>query len=116
MFFVIILKSGAKVIRKREMGNPYKLGNPHFSKFEEKLKRLHPLGDPTKRNKKRKSARRPDGFEIQRKKCSNLLRPCGFEIRSKGVCFSYYGGGITNPPVLRGRTFFDGGLQIRRDA
>ena len=25
-------------------------------------------------------------------------------------------GGITNPPVLRGRTFFDGGLQIRRDA
>ena len=33
------------------MGNPYKLGNPHFSKFEEKLKRLHPLGDPTKRNK-----------------------------------------------------------------
>ena len=24
--------------------------------------------------------------------------------------------GITNPPVLIGRTFFDGGLQIRRDA
>ena len=77
------------------MGNPYKLGNPHFSKFEEKLKRLHPLGDPTKRNKnasplgdptkrnkKRKSARRPDGFEIRRKKCSKLLRPCGFEIIS----------------------------------
>ena len=24
--------------------------------------------------------------------------------------------GITNPPVLIGRTFFDAGLQIRRDA
>ena len=49
------------------------------------------------------------------KKCPNLFRLCGFEIRSKGVCFSFCWG-ITNPPVLIGRTFFDGGLQIRRDA
>ena len=49
------------------------------------------------------------------KKCPNLFRLCGFEIRSKGVCFSFCWG-ITNPPGLIGRTFFDGGLQIRRDA
>ena len=30
---------------------------------------------------------------------------CGFGIRSKGVCLSFYWG-ITNPPVLIGRTFF----------
>ena len=40
---------------------------------------------------------------------------CGFEIRSKGVCFSFYWG-ITNPPLFIGRTFFNGGLQIRRNA
>ena len=49
------------------------------------------------------------------KKCPNLLGLCGFEIRSKGVCF-FFCWRITNPPGLRGRTFFDGGLQIRRDA
>ena len=32
---------------------------------------------------------------------------CGFGIRSKGVCFFFcWGWGITNPPVLIGRTFF----------
>ena len=40
---------------------------------------------------------------------------CGFKIRSKGVCFSFCWG-ISNPPVLRGRTFFNGGFQIRRNA
>ena len=40
-------------------------------------------------------------------------RPAGFAIRRKGVCFYW---GITNPPLLIGRTFFYGGLQIRRDA
>ena len=49
------------------------------------------------------------------KKCPNLLRLCGFESRSKEVCISFCWG-ITNPPVLIGRTFFDGGLQIRRNA
>ena len=49
------------------------------------------------------------------KKYPNLLMLCGFGIRSKGVCLSFYWG-ITNPPVLIGRTFFYGGLQIRRDA
>jgi hypothetical protein len=39
---------------------------------------------------------------------------CGFKIRSKGVCFSFCWG-ISNPPVLRGRTFFNGGFQIRRN-
>lgn len=45
------------------------------------------------------------------KKCPNLFRLCGFAIRSKGVCFSFCWG-ITNPPVLIGRTFFYGGFQI----
>ena len=49
------------------------------------------------------------------KKCPNLFRLCGFEIRSKGVCFFFYRG-ITNPPLSIGRTFFNDGLQIRRDA
>ena len=40
---------------------------------------------------------------------------CGFGIRSKQECY-YLGWGITNPPVLIGRTFFYGGFQIRRDA
>ena len=62
-----------------------------------------------------KSARHPAGSEIRRKKRPNLFRLCGFAIRSKGVCFSFYWG-IANPPGLLGRTFFDGGLQIRRDA
>ena len=39
------------------------------------------------------------------KKCPNLLMLCGFGISSKGVCLSFYWG-ITNPPVLIGRTFF----------
>ena len=39
------------------------------------------------------------------KKCPNLFSLCGFAIRSKGVCFSFCWG-ITNPPVLIGRTFF----------
>ena len=49
------------------------------------------------------------------KKCPNLFRHCGFAIRSKEVFFSYCWG-ITNPPVLIGRTFFYVGFQIRRDA
>ena len=49
------------------------------------------------------------------KKCPNLFRLCGFAIRSKEVCF-FFCWGITNPPVLIGRTFFYGGLQIHRDA
>ncbi len=49
------------------------------------------------------------------KKCPNLFRLCGFVIRSKGVCFFFYRG-ITNPPLSIGRTFFNDGLQIRRDA
>ena len=63
----------------------------------------------------RKPARRPAGFAIRRQKCLNLSRLCGFAIRSKGVCFPFCLG-ITNPRVLIGRTFFYGGLQIRRDA
>ena len=39
------------------------------------------------------------------KKCPNLFSLCGFAIRSKGICFSFCWG-ITNPPVLIGRTFF----------
>ena len=39
------------------------------------------------------------------KKCPNLFRLCGFAIRSKGECFPFCWG-ITNPPVLIGRTFF----------
>ena len=61
------------------------------------------------------SVRRSAGFGIRRKKCPNLLRLCGFAIRSKGECFPFCWG-ITNPPVLIGRTFFYGGFQIRRDA
>ena len=59
----------------------------------------------------RSKGRRPAGFEIR----SKGRRLAGFEIRSKGVCFSFCWG-ITYPPGLIGRTFFDGGLQIRRDA
>ena len=59
----------------------------------------------------------PPDLQSGVKKCPNLLWLCGFAIRSKGVCFSFYCcWGITNPPVLIGRTFFYGGLQIRRDA
>ena len=59
----------------------------------------------------------PTDLQSGVKKCPNLLWLCGFAIRSKGVCFSFYCcWGITNPPVLIGRTFFYGGLQIRRDA
>ena len=62
-------------------------------------------------------ARRSPDLQSGVKKCPNLLWLCGFAIRSKGVCFSFYCcWGITNPPVLIGRTFFYGGLQIRRDA
>ena len=56
----------------------------------------------------------PPDLESGVKKCPNLFRLCGFAIRSKGVCFSFCWG-ITNPPVLIGRTFFYGGFQIRRD-
>ena len=59
----------------------------------------------------------PPDLESGVKKCPNLLRLCGFEIRSKGECISFLlCWGITNPPVLIGRTFFYGGFQIRRDA
>ena len=59
----------------------------------------------------------PPDLQSGVKKCPNLLWLCGFAIRSKGVCFSFYCcWGITNPPVLIGRTFFYGGFQIRRDA
>ena len=57
----------------------------------------------------------PPDLESGVKKCPNLFRLCGFAIRSKGVCFPFCWG-ITNPPVLIGRTFFYGGFQIRRDA
>ena len=57
----------------------------------------------------------PPDLESGIKKCPNLFRFCGFAIRSKGVCFPFCWG-ITNPPVLIGRTFFYGGFQIRRDA
>ena len=57
----------------------------------------------------------PPDLESGVKKCPNLLRLCGFTIRSKGECFPFCWG-ITNPPVLIGRTFFYGGFQIRRDA
>ena len=52
---------------------------------------------------KRKPARRPPDLKSGVKKCPNLLRLCGFAIRSKGVCISCCWG-ITNPPVLIGRT------------
>ena len=59
----------------------------------------------------------PPDLQSGVKKCPNLLMLCGFAIRSKGECFPYcYCWGITNPPVLIGRTFFYGGFQIRRDA
>ena len=57
----------------------------------------------------------PPDLESGVKKCPNLFRLCGFAIRSKGECFPLCWG-ITNPPVLIGRTFFYGGFQIRRDA
>ena len=57
----------------------------------------------------------PPDLESGVKKCPNLLRLCGFAIRSKGECFPFCWG-ITNPPILIGRTFFYGGFQIRRDA
>ena len=57
----------------------------------------------------------PPDLESGVKKCPNLFRLCGFAIRSKGECFPFCWG-ITNPPVLIGRTFFYGGFQIRRDA
>ena len=47
----------------------------------------------------------PPDLESGVKKCPNLLRLCGFAIRSKGECFPFCWG-ITNPPVLIGRTFF----------
>ena len=47
----------------------------------------------------------PPDLQSGVKKCPNLFRLCGFAIRSKGVCFSFCWG-ITNPPVLIGRTFF----------
>ena len=59
----------------------------------------------------------PPDLESGVKKCPNLFRLCGFAIRSKGECFPFCCvGGITNPPVLIGQTFFYGGFQIRRDA
>ena len=59
----------------------------------------------------------PPDLESGVKKCPNLFRLCGFAIRSKGECISFLlCWGITNPPVLIGRTFFYGGFQIRRDA
>ena len=59
----------------------------------------------------------PPDLESGVKKCPNLFRLCGFAIRSKGECISLLlCWGITNPPVLIGRTFFNGGFQIRRDA
>ena len=57
----------------------------------------------------------PPDLQSGVKKCLNLSRLCGFAIRSKGVCFPFCLG-ITNPRVFIGRTFFYGGLQIRRDA
>ena len=57
----------------------------------------------------------PPDLESGVKKCPNLFRLCGFAIRSKGECFPFCWG-ITNPPILIGRTFFYGGFQIRRDA
>ena len=57
----------------------------------------------------------PPDLQSGVKKCPNLFRLCGFVIRSKGVCFFFYRG-ITNPPLSIGRTFFNDGLQIRRDA
>ena len=57
----------------------------------------------------------PPDLQSGVKKCPNLLMLCGFGIRSKQECY-YLGWGITNPPVLIGRTFFYGGFQIRRDA
>ena len=47
----------------------------------------------------------PPDLESGVKKCPNLFRLCGFAIRSKGECFPFCWG-ITNPPVLIGRTFF----------
>ena len=47
----------------------------------------------------------PPDLQSGVKKCPNLFRLCGFVIRSKGVCFPFCWG-ITNPPVLIGRTFF----------
>ncbi len=39
---------------------------------------------------------------------------CGFAIRSRGACFTLLGD--YKSPGLIGRTFFYGGIQIRRDA
>ena len=55
----------------------------------------------------------PPDLESGVKKCPNLFRLCGFAIRSKGECFPFLlCWGITNPPVLIGRTFFYGGFAI----
>ena len=55
----------------------------------------------------------PPDLQSGVKKCPNLFRLCGFAIRSKGECFPFLlCWGITNPPVLIGRTFFYGGFQI----